>query len=280
MPADVTPGSWRTRSSTASTNCVRFAGSAYVRRGRLVRIVRTCAGSKPSGTARTARRLCTSSPAAISTAVASAISVTTSALRNRVPAPRTPRLDRVTDIAVSTREARHAGAMPKSRPVSTARAVVTPSTRGSSVDMTEPAERPRNQQRQQAERLRRDDDAEDAAGDGEQQALRQQLAHEAAPIRAERRADGHLARAAGGVRQHEIGDVDARDEQDAPDRDDERDERRSRVADVVVEQRHGVHADAVVGLRMLDLQSLGQRLQLRVGERERRVRTEARRRRR
>ena len=125
--------------------------------------------------------------------------------------------------------------------------------------MTEPAQRPRNQQRQQPEGLRGDDDAEDAAGEGEQEALRQQLAHETAPIRAERRADGHLARAAGGVRQHEIGDVDARDEQDAPDRDDERDERRSRVADVVVEHRHRVHAGAVIGAGMLDLQSLGQR---------------------
>ena len=57
-------------------------------------------------------------------------------------------------------------------------------------------------------------DAERAAGRGQQKAFRQQLACETHPAGAQREADGDLLLAAGGARQQEVRDVGAGDQQD------------------------------------------------------------------
>ena len=111
---------------------------------------------------------------------------------------------------------------------------------------------------------------------GEQHALGEELSNEAAPIGAQGRAHGHFLRAAGGLRHQQVRDVHARDEQHAADGDEQRDERGSRVADVVVEQGHGVHAGALVGRRMLELQAIRQRREFGIGVRERGILSQAR----
>ena len=60
----------------------------------------------------------------------------------------------------------------------------------------------------------REQDAEDAAGDGEQHAFSEHLAEQLGARGSEGEADGHLALTAGGLGEEQIGDVGAGDAED------------------------------------------------------------------
>ena len=97
----------------------------------------------------------------------------------------------------------------------------------------------------------RHEHAEDAADSRQEQALGEQLPDEADPLGAERRADRHLAHAADGPRQHQVGDVRARDEQQAADRAEEHEQRQPDAADEPVGERAEADPHLRVRLRVL-----------------------------
>ena len=84
-------------------------------------------------------------------------------------------------------------------------------------------------------------DAQDAAADGEQHALRQELPGKTPRPRAERGADGELALTPGAARQEKVGDVGSGDEQDEPDRRRQHEERRPHAGDHFRLQRDETH---------------------------------------
>ena len=80
-------------------------------------------------------------------------------------------------------------------------------------------------------------------------ALRQHLRGEPPPARAQGGADGHLALAAGGAAQHQVGDVRARDHQDQRDHAEQQQQRLPQLgADDGVAQRAHRHRPSAVGL--------------------------------
>ena len=81
-----------------------------------------------------------------------------------------------------------------------------------------------------------------AAQDGEEDALGQELAEEAAPRRAQRETDRDLLLPVGGPRQQQVRDVGAGDEQHEGDRAQEQHQGRAQVADDRVEERLQGHA--------------------------------------
>ena len=82
-------------------------------------------------------------------------------------------------------------------------------------------------------------EAEDGARAGEDQAFREQLAHDAGAACAESAAHGELLGAGGGAGQQQVGEIDAGDEQNDADRGPENDERTAQLAADVVLERHG-----------------------------------------
>ena len=89
-----------------------------------------------------------------------------------------------------------------------------------------------------------EDEAQDAAGDGEHHALGEELADDAAALRAEGGADGEFALAAGGADEQQVGDVGAGDEQDQADGAEQHEERAAGVTDDGIAQ--GLNAEVAL----------------------------------
>ena len=180
-------------------------------------------------------------PAPTSSMSASATWATTSAERSR----RGRRQNRSARRPASARfsrsglDARSAGTRPKMMPVaidstaakaSTRASTPTRSIRGTVVgrDATNSLDRPRSQQH-----------AERAAGQRHHHALGQQLLHDAPPIGAERAAHRDLALPALRSREHQVGEVRARDQQDERHRAEQHEQRRPDVLhDLLVVRNH------------------------------------------
>ena len=126
------------------------------------------------------------------------------------PAPRSASIGLV-------RVANHAGAAPNRMPVTSASVNANARTAGAGVVSigrnVDPGERERQQQ---ARRADRDDEAGDAAGDREEDALDQRLRHDLPARRADREPDRRLRPPRHGAREQQVGDVGARDEQHQP----------------------------------------------------------------
>ena len=90
---------------------------------------------------------------------------------------------------------------------------------------------------QRAETQRPDGDSDDRARGRQHHRLREELANQPAPSRAERRAHGHLARPRRAAREQQVGDVHAREEEQQPGRRHDDDQDRPQVADDRVDQR-------------------------------------------
>jgi hypothetical protein len=91
-----------------------------------------------------------------------------------------------------------------------------------------------------------EDEAEDAAGDGEDDAFGEELADDAGAAGAHGGTDGEFTLAAGGPDEQEIGDVGAGDEQDEADGSEQDKERGARVGDDGVAQ--GLDAESGFGI--------------------------------
>ena len=103
----------------------------------------------------------------------------------------------------------------------------------------------------------RDDEAERAACGRERQALAEELTGEPRAVCAERRADGQLPPASGRARQQEIRDVRAADEQQEADGAGQQQDGGPRVADDGPMERHDVHAESGVCVRVRSRQPRG-----------------------
>ena len=103
-------------------------------------------------------------------------------------------------------------------------------------------------------------DAEHAAGDRYQRALDEELADEAHPSAAERRAHRELVLPRGAARDQEVRDVDARDEQQEADGAEQRQEREPDIGDQAIRERLGAATlDGRVGVRILLFERCGDR---------------------
>ena len=102
--------------------------------------------------------------------------------------------------------------------------------RRTQLELYEPRPVGRHHRRHQAERPPRHDDAGDAAEEGEQARLDEQLPHELPPARADRQPHRHLGRARRGARQQQVRDVGARDEHHHAGDREQQEQRRARLA--------------------------------------------------
>ena len=109
-----------------------------------------------------------------------------------------------------------------------------------------------------------DAEADDAAGGGEQQALDQQLPHDAPARGAHRVAHGDLARPCRRARQQQVGDVGARDQQHEADRAHQRQEHDADRAGVeaFVERLDDADGELLVAGRMGRGQALDDAVEL------------------
>lgn len=108
-------------------------------------------------------------------------------------------------------------------------------------DLARARRRARDQRGHAVDGPHRDQDAEAAAEQAEQQALGDELPHEPAPARAERVTDRDLARARLGARQQQICDVDDRDQQHEQHGTLQQPERLREATDEVRVKRHADH---------------------------------------
>ena len=109
----------------------------------------------------------------------------------------------------------------------------------------------RHERRDRIERDRGEREAADAAEDGDHGALRQQLAQQAAASAAYRHPHRELRGAPRAAGQHQVGDVDARDQQDEQHRALEQQQRRLHRFDLARLQRDDARADVRVRARVL-----------------------------
>ncbi len=109
--------------------------------------------------------------------------------------------------------------------------------------------------RKPGERSHGEQQAEDAAGDGEDERFREVFADETPAAAAERSADGEIFLPCGGAGDEQVGDVEAGDEQDADGSGEQCVERRFEVFDRGVEERaaDGAAVDRGCGMRELDV---------------------------
>ena len=132
-PAASTPGRTLTRSVNSRKKFAFCSGLAYRAEGRLIRIVKTSAVSKPGFTSRSSTKLFIRSPAPTRSSSDNATSETTSRERTR-SRPRPPPELRPPSFRASLRstfEAWSAGANPKRRPIRHTNPAVKRSTRAS-----------------------------------------------------------------------------------------------------------------------------------------------------
>ena len=111
----------------------------------------------------------------------------------------------------------------------------------------------------------REHDAERRPDHGQDDALGEELHHEPATARPDRRADGHLALARRRPRQQQARDIRARDEQQEPGGAEQREQRRPEVAFDLVRERNRARPPVAVGRLELGAQPRRQGPQLRVG---------------
>ena len=98
----------------------------------------------------------------------------------------------------------------------------------------------------------REQQADDAGDERQQNALDEQLADDLPAACANRDTDAHLARSSSGLGQEQVGDVRARDQQHEPDRSHQRpEEQRDLRAENAFDERIGVRPEILVGLRIL-----------------------------
>ena len=97
-------------------------------------------------------------------------------------------------------------------------------------------------------------EAEDCACAGEDQAFSEQLAHDASAAGAESAAHGEFLGAGGGAGEQQVGEIDAGDEQDGADGGPEDDQRPAQFAADVVLERDGNDAafDSMLGIEPQD----------------------------
>ena len=114
------------------------------------------------------------------------------------------------------------------------------------------------------QRERRGQDAHDGSRQRKDQALGDELRHELARRRAERRPDGNFTIAGQRPCEQERRHVQAPDHEQQPDRAEEHHERRPVVAELVIHNRNDARAPALVRRREVRREPLGQGLQLRL----------------
>ena len=118
-PADLTPGSVRTRSRSCAKKAA-FSGSGYAASGSEISMVKTWSGVKPGSISRKRAKLRSIRPVPIRSTNARATSDTTKALRRRLRRrPSAPRSPSLRDSVRWILEAWNAGANPKINPVAT-----------------------------------------------------------------------------------------------------------------------------------------------------------------
>ena len=159
-------------------------------------------------------------PALTSSTTDSATSITTSRLRVRPPCAPAPVLRPARSASVTSAfDVCSAGTSPNTMPVSSDTASENSSTGMLIVDprLVRHVEL-RHQPDDGANRAEREQHAEHAAGERQQDALGQELAQQPAAAGANRHPDRHLARARRAAGQLQVGDVGARDEQQERDR--------------------------------------------------------------
>ena len=121
---------------------------------------------------------------------------------------------------------------------------------------------------QQRHRPDREQQSNQAAADGKDDALDQQLRGNPGAARADRGANRDLLLPADRARQQQVGHVGARDQQDEADRGDEHEQRLPHVLHREVVQGLRFGADAVVALGVLRRQPVGDHVELRLGGRQ------------
>ena len=110
---------------------------------------------------------------------------------------------------------------------------------GVDVDFAEPRQRVATEALQHADAEGGQGESEHAAEGSQQQALDQELANEPLPARTERSPHGELAHASGRTHEHQVGDVDAREQQDERNRGEHQEQQAARVRDQLFVQRQG-----------------------------------------
>ena len=108
---------------------------------------------------------------------------------------------------------------------------------GVDVDFAEPRQRVATEALQHADAEGGQGESEHPAEGSQQQALDQELANEPLPARTERSPHGELAHASGRTHEHEVGDVDAREQQDERNRGEHQEQQAARVRDQLFVQR-------------------------------------------
>ena len=140
-----------------------------------------------------------------------------------------------------TRDPCRAGASPNRSPVASDRSDANSEHAPVEGDLVEPWNVARADRGQRPLQDERETDAQDAAADGEQHALGQELPDKTPPPRAERGADRELALTPGAAGQEKVRDVGSGDEQDEPDGRGQHEQRGPHAGDHFRLQWHDTH---------------------------------------
>ena len=206
----------------------------------------TPSGSKPGARRASEANDCAASAAPATSPRDSASWPATSAPRARPTRrlPATRRLDSRTTSPASTREARQAGAVPNSTAAPSDNVSATPSTRQSMARRSMPGTSPGNETADHAYRPGRDKHAGATTQEPQHDTLAKQLQCEPPARRPHRGPNGQLTFAVHATRQEEIGDIGARNQQQASDGGHQQTQRRPRLAINLVGERHDLRAQS------------------------------------
>ena len=202
-------------------------------------------------------------PAAISRTSDSATSQTISTRRVRTPTALSCRPPSFSASFRSERPARNAGSPPARTPVR----IDTPTTKtrhGASMESRWRAAPDPRAARHRARTRASHEEPGGAAGDREHERLDQHLLEDARAAGAERGADGELFAPRERASEQQVGDVRAGDQEHEGDGGEEHDERHPHVADDQLLQRHDDGTPPGVGLGILLLEALRDRVHLRL----------------
>ena len=169
-----------------------------------------------------------------------------------------------------------AGTTPKTTPVTIVTSIVNAERRAIEPDFVQPRQRVRSVRDDSLHRGVREDQADGAADRGEQHALGQHLADQPRRAGAERRADRQLACADRPAREHQVGDVRARHQQDERDGGEEQLQRRARRSDNPLLQRTDADTHVRIGVRIPLLEILRDAMHLVLRLRQRHARLQPR----
>ena len=148
-------------------------------------------------------------------------------------------------------EAFQAGRMPKATPVEKRQHSRECDDAAVDADAFETRQDVRHRGEQELRPPGREEDSAGSSDDGEDDALGQDLSHEARSARAQGRADRELRASRGGPREKQVREVRARDQKDQADRAREDPERAFAFADDAVEERDEVGPQVLVFVGML-----------------------------